>query len=233
MSEEFPDETISRYDRWFKTPFGRRAAAMEKQVLAEVLPPGEGRTLLDIGCGTGHFTEWIRDRGYDVTAVEPSERMLKIARQRLGDEIAVRRMWAELLRFPSGRFDTALMMTTLEFTEDPAHALREAIRVARNAVVIGVLNPYNPLAVWRKLTSLITGGTYRHARFFSAGQLARMCRQAAEEAGRDIVINWTGGVCLGQMLMRRPIRSPAAAFIGMRVELSPPAEPGEPDDEED
>ncbi len=220
MSNKFPKSTAERYDRWFKTPFGRWATALEKQVLEELLGPGEEQSLLDIGCGTGYFTEWVRSLGYEVTAVDPSETMLKAARGRLGGEVQVRRMDAERLRFPSDTFDRALMMTSLEFTDDPSQALQEAMRVSKSGIVVGVLNRFSPLGVWRKLTSLITGGTYRKARFFSAGQLSRMCAQAAASVDKEATVTWTGGVCLGQSLLRRPIRFPGAAFIGVRTDFT-------------
>ncbi|MFO7946629.1 MAG: class I SAM-dependent methyltransferase [Armatimonadota bacterium] len=220
MSKNFPKSTAERYDRWFQTPFGSRAATMEKQVLQELLGPGDGQSLLDIGCGTGYFTEWVRTLGYEVAAVDSSETMLKAARSRFAGEVQVRQMEAELLRFPPDSFDMALMMTSLEFTDDPARALREAVRVSQNGIVVGVLNRYNPLAVWRKLTSLIKGGTYKKARFFSAAQLIRMCKQAAEAAGKEVTVTWTGGVCLGQALLRRPVRNPGAAFIAVRASFT-------------
>lgn len=220
MSNKFPKSTAERYDKWFKTPFGRRAAAMEKQVLEKLLGPGEDQSLLDIGCGTGYFTEWIRDRGYEVTAVDRSETMLKAARARFGGKVQVRRMDAERLRFPSNTFDRALMMTSLEFTNEPSQALQEAMRVSKSGIVVGVLNRFSLLGVWRKLTSLITGGTYRKARFFSAGQLSRMCAQAADAVGKEATVTWTGGVCLGQMVLRRPVRCPAASFIAVRTDFT-------------
>jgi SAM-dependent methyltransferase len=40
------------------------------------------RTILEIGCGTGNYTRLLLERGYDVTAVDISENMLKIARRK-------------------------------------------------------------------------------------------------------------------------------------------------------
>jgi SAM-dependent methyltransferase len=38
--------------------------------LLELLPPAEGRRVLDIGCGPGYLCQALRDRGYEVTGIE-------------------------------------------------------------------------------------------------------------------------------------------------------------------
>src|SRR5258706_14792650 len=44
----------------------------------------EGRTILDLGCGTGHpIATYIASRGHHVAGVDGSEAMLAIARKRL------------------------------------------------------------------------------------------------------------------------------------------------------
>lgn len=45
---------------------------------ASDLPPGKA---LDIACGLGHAAIWLAQRGWDVTAVDISERGLKLARR--------------------------------------------------------------------------------------------------------------------------------------------------------
>ena len=46
---------------------------------------GPGATVLEIGCGTGQLTRSLLARGLRVTAIEPGERLIARARDRLGD----------------------------------------------------------------------------------------------------------------------------------------------------
>ncbi len=54
----FEDSTaVERYEAWYEGP-GRRADRLEKALLTWLLSRFEdGRTLLDIGSGTGHFLQ--------------------------------------------------------------------------------------------------------------------------------------------------------------------------------
>jgi ubiquinone/menaquinone biosynthesis C-methylase UbiE len=45
---------------------------------------GPGATVLEIGCGTGQLTRSLLARGLRVTAIEPGERLIARARDRLG-----------------------------------------------------------------------------------------------------------------------------------------------------
>lgn len=76
------DETLAKsferigadYDR-YRPGFPPRAA--------ELLTPAQVGTALDLGAGTGKFTELLVDRAQRVVAVEPSEPMLAVLRAKL------------------------------------------------------------------------------------------------------------------------------------------------------
>ncbi len=219
MTQDFPEETASRYDRWYQTRFGRWADRLEKQLLAELLGQAQGKSVLDIGCGTGHFSLWLAEMGYDVTAIDNSDAMLQIAGAKLGDAATVQQMSAENLEFPDNSFDIAFIVTALEFVDDPEKALNEAARVARKSIILGVLNRQSLLGRWRKFTGLLKRNTYSDARFFTPGELARLCRQAAAANTKEADIYWSGALCLRQLVMKQSARCPFRAFIGMRVKL--------------
>ncbi len=100
----------------------------------EWLMPRPGLQWLDVGCGSGAFTELVFER-YAPAALEgvdPSEEQLAFARTRPSASLArFTRAGAESLPFPDGRFDAAVMPLVLHFVPDPARGVAEMARVVR------------------------------------------------------------------------------------------------------
>jgi ubiquinone/menaquinone biosynthesis C-methylase UbiE len=139
-------DMASGYEAWYETT-GRRADSLEKALLKRLLGrfPQTG-ALLEVGCGTGHFTRWFEEQGLQTRGLDRSLPMLAEA-IRLdsppcvhGDALA--------LPFSSGAFDLVALIATLEFLADPIEALAEALRVARQGLLLGVLNRRSLLG-WR------------------------------------------------------------------------------------
>ncbi|MQM25517.1 class I SAM-dependent methyltransferase [Glycomyces albidus] len=89
-----------------------------------------GRRVLDVGCGAGPLFEALRDRGADVTGIDPSAKMLELAGRRLGDGAAL--LQADLndpLPFPDDAFDDAVACLVLHYLEDWTAPLAELRRV--------------------------------------------------------------------------------------------------------
>ncbi len=66
---------------------GRKTAyitLLQKMALQQHLGNGQGRAL-DVGCGYGRMARTLADLGYQVTGVEPSARVLKVAQRLLPD----------------------------------------------------------------------------------------------------------------------------------------------------
>ncbi len=53
--------------------------------LLEHLAPADNGLYLDIGCGTGNYTDQLQKRGYQFIGIDPSEKMLKEARLKNSD----------------------------------------------------------------------------------------------------------------------------------------------------
>lgn len=69
------------YEAWYETS-GRRADRLEKALLRRLLADFlQGRTMLEIGCGTGHFTRWFSEQGFQTIGLDLSLAMLAQARR--------------------------------------------------------------------------------------------------------------------------------------------------------
>ena len=223
MTQGFSEEVAQRYDRWYQTPFGRWADGLEKALVAELLgpPPAEPgkRSILDIGCGTGQWELWLAEMGYEVTGIDISESMVAKARAKLGDRAKVELMSATELDFPDNSFDHALMVTLLGFVDKPEVVLAEAVRVARNSVIVGVVNGQSVLGIWYKLKGILRKAGYGRPHFYTPGELARLVRQVLAASGKSAEISWRGAICLRQLLWRKSARCPFRGFIAMRADL--------------
>jgi SAM-dependent methyltransferase len=104
-----------------------------------------GRRILDVGCGAGPLLEALRGRGAIVTGVDPSTKILELARRRLGDSAALQQ--ADLsypLPFPDGAFDDVVASLVLHYLEDWTAPLAELRRVLTpgGRLIVSVDHPF-------------------------------------------------------------------------------------------
>ncbi len=94
----------------------------------------EGLRWLDIGCGTGSFTELVFDRlsPASIAAIDPSEHQIAFARTKpVADRIGFRQGDAMSLEFDDNEFDVAVMALVIQYIPDPEKAMGEIVRVVR------------------------------------------------------------------------------------------------------
>ncbi len=171
MGYIFDFKDAGSYDAWFDQDKNRYCLDLEIKLLLDLLSPKNGQRILDIGCGTGISLEPLLNKGLNLTGIDPSLYMLDIASKRFGDKVALHRGPAEDLPFDDNEFDSAFFFTSLEFTERPGKAIEEACRVAKDTLVICVLNRYAPLSLFRRIKGFFVPTIYTHAHFFSILEL--------------------------------------------------------------
>jgi SAM-dependent methyltransferase len=201
---------VSSYESWYETT-GRRADRLEKPLLERLLASfSQVDTILEVGFGTGHFTRWFGEQGLRAVGLDLSLPMLAEA-VRLGSPPCMRGD-ALALPFCSGAFDLVALITILEFVPDPNQALMEALRVAQQGLILGVLNRQSLLG-WRLKRE--GGPIWEAACFFTPVELACLVQRAAAERQMHVVWKttlwplWSG---------ESPL--PWGGFIGMAVVLS-------------
>ena len=126
------DETISYYDDfsgWYERERGHGYHAMiDKLELDVIRPLAAGKTVLEVGAGTGLILEGLGDVPSKKTGVDISAGMLAKARARGLDVIQGS---ATDLPFEDGTFDLAFSFKVLAHVPDIRKALSEMARVLR------------------------------------------------------------------------------------------------------
>jgi ubiquinone/menaquinone biosynthesis C-methylase UbiE len=135
------------YDRWAEVydHDANPLPALEEPIVHEALGDVRGRSLLDLGCGTGRHALWLATAGARVTALDFSPGMLRQARGK-PDAAAVRFVVHDLhapLPFAPGRFDIVLSGLVLEHIRDLAHFFGEIRRMLRpgGLAVVSAMHP--------------------------------------------------------------------------------------------
>ncbi len=206
-------EVVKGYEAWYEGP-GRRADIQEKALLSWMLKmfPDAG-TILEMGCGTGHFTRWFQKQGLWSVGVDISGLMLREAKGR--DEVAgLVQADVTSLPFPSGSFDLAALITSLEFVEDRLSTLAEAMRVARMGVLIGIINRSSPMWILGRMDGRFRKAPYTEAHFFTLRELKAMLEDLTSPEEPDIewastLIPIIGGVH----------KVPWGGFLGLAIRL--------------
>jgi SAM-dependent methyltransferase len=133
------------YEAWYDSNRGRWIGDVEYDLLLSMLRPEPRSSLLDLGCGTGHFTRLFAQvlQGL-VVGLDPIREWLIYANTRADGERYVAGS-AETLPFPDRCFDYTVSVTALCFISRQERALREIIRVTRRRFVLGLLNRHSLL----------------------------------------------------------------------------------------
>ena len=122
----------------FSGPIGRLIATTQEEVIASFLAPVDGRSVLDVGTGTGRAAIALARRGAVVTGVDASAEMLAVARQRAADArlaVTFADGDAHTLAFDDRSFDAVVCLRVLMHTPDWRQSLGELCRVSSGRVV--------------------------------------------------------------------------------------------------
>lgn len=118
----------------------RRYRSVSREELLWALDPGADETVVDLGSGTGFYTDAVAPHAALVYAVDIQEAMHDYYREKgLPENVEPVRSGIENLPFETGAIDAALStMTYHEFASDPA--LAELSRVVRSGGRLAVFD---------------------------------------------------------------------------------------------
>lgn len=222
MALEFRGAIARGYEAWFSTIRGRYADRLEKKVIADLIKIKPGDRVLDIGCGTGHFSVFFKEMGGAVTRLEPSPEMLSEARKLHGNRgIEFRQGSAEMLPFNDQSFDLVALITVLELLDDPEKALAEAFRVSKGTVFIGILNRDSIINRQRRKANQ---GIWRLVHFYNLPEIAAMLGGETKLTCKGVLhfplpeTVWSGNWRYPLESLISDINLPGGAFVGILAE---------------
>ena len=122
-------------------------AYYERPATFSLLPEVQGKRVLDAACGPGVHAEWLIARGAEVVGVDASQKMIELAKRRLGESADVRHadLRKPLAFLESESFDIVLSSLTMEYIEDWLSTFKEFHRVLRQGghFVLSVSHPFS------------------------------------------------------------------------------------------
>ncbi len=130
---------MGNYDE-FATDYARLTAEQEKETrnkFRSLLPDLSGKTLLDVGCGSGEDSIYYSQNGARVSGIDISKEEIRMARDLGTGDFAVGDMNA--LRYEPDSFDVVTSVYALQASDDVTCSLEEMIRVAKQGAPIVVL----------------------------------------------------------------------------------------------
>ncbi|MEO8254273.1 MAG: class I SAM-dependent methyltransferase [Flavobacterium sp.] len=135
--------------------------------LIEKYTPSISSKIIDIGGGTGKYSEWLANKGHRVHLVEPVSKHIKIAENRankLKNKFSVHLGESRKLEFPNNYADLIILhgpLYHLQNKEDRDLTIREAKRVLKNGgIILGFAINYTASTLVGLLNGLIHKKTF-------------------------------------------------------------------------
>ena len=137
-------------DKWFRQGIQERFTNTIDRTKKDTI-----NTVLDIGCGPGHFVVKFLEQNKKVTALDIAPSMLEITKQRvksIGKENDVEFILDDYLVYnPVKKFDAACVMGFFDYVEDPVRVLKKLLNDIDKEIYISIPDNKGILALQRRL----------------------------------------------------------------------------------
>jgi ubiquinone/menaquinone biosynthesis C-methylase UbiE len=120
--------------------------------------------------------------------------------------------------FRDHTFDALAFITTFEYYKDPVQVIREAARVGKYGIAMGMMNRNSPKVLRRRVQQLFGKNPfYVTATFYTPDKLIKIINKAL--AGRDYTIEWS---CTGlpRWFPMQQWSIPYGDFFGLYVQFT-------------
>lgn len=162
------EDVANAYDSYYETEQGNQVDQLEQAALTEVMTDIPRGNMVELGSGTGHWTEFFLQQGFTVTATDVTEAMFAHARRKLAGRVQFRKVDMLNLPFESESIDTISVVAALEFCDDQMQAFANMYRVLKPKgwLIVGCLNADSALG-----KSKNSDPVYCHGEFMSKTEL--------------------------------------------------------------
>ncbi len=217
------DKIAADYDDWYDSPTGQMYDRLEKMAFDHLLSNYDGgKQLLEIGCGTGHWSKYFSEQGFEVTGVDVSEKMIENAKKKGVPHCHFHIADGQDITFFENSFDAAAAITTLEFAEKPLRIIAGMARCVKpkGKLWFGVLNS---LSAYNQKRRQNENSVYAYAHLFSPQQLQNLLERFGKvrmkTVGFIIRNKWLIGLSPFWESLCRVVGSKKGAFIAAEVQL--------------
>ncbi len=189
MSDNAKEEYWSRfpetYDKKMEYVVGKE---LRDEIVQELNRLPELGELVELGCGTGIFTETIVLKTKSMFATDLSDNLLAVARTRIGDhphpKVTIQKENCMATSFPSETLDSVFMANLIHVVESPNALLHECYRILRKSGTLVIVTfTDHGMKLWEKIKMGLRfvkswGKPPAHTHSFSPENLASMMKDA-------------------------------------------------------
>ena len=156
------------YDDYYKTNFGKKIDESQKECVKSFLNKINKGKILELGSGTGHWSEWLLEQGFEVFGIDIAEKMLEIAKSKNLQNCTFEKMSMTDLSFEDNSVENIIAITSLEFSIDLDKTFSEIKRVLKpeGYFIAAVLNSNSIIGRTKS-----NNPTFSNANFFTEEEL--------------------------------------------------------------
>ena len=211
------------YDRWSESydTAENRTRDLDRRLLPRLAPPLVGKTVVEVGCGTGKNSIWLAPRCARLIGLDFSGRMLARARQKLQGQPAVHLVRCDVTRAWPLRgvlADLVLINLVLEHVAALGPVFAQAARILHPGGEL-LISEFNPARIEAGQGARIEGedgvewvGSYAHA--------PEAYREAGEAAGLA-VLEMAAWDDEGRQYPVTTATEPLPRLLTVRLEMGP------------
>lgn len=134
----------------------RRSMRLRYEYSLAACQPAQGKTILDVGCGPGHYSVALAQDGASrVLGIDFAPAMIEIAKAKAEAFAVIDKCEFSLADFmdmeEKEQFDHVILMGFMDYIAEPRAVVEKAIRLCKNSVLLSFPSSAGILAKQRKL----------------------------------------------------------------------------------